>query len=344
MSNPTRLPEHAPRATRALLSKSPKGDGPLHFIDIDGHGVVHLGGFPEELAIEEVVVTAQKTESARAGGAHSLDRTQWRWPCRDGALDVKDVITRTPGLAGASKDSFVDTLSFRGISTNDFGVGGDPSVAIFQNGVYSGRSGEALSGLYDVERVEVLRCPQGLLFGRSATSWTTENVGKVEGKGVEMELVFSANEHVQFRATGAWQDAEMKEIDLDGYATPSGGSCVGNTLPFSPKVTATGDLGSTYPFGNSMVYFVSEVVYSDDFFVGLENLPVQEVGSWTEWNFRLGVDIGENINVSAFLENAFNEEHFDGSEDLTADLGFAIGFGPARPRTWGVDVPYRFGN
>lgn len=104
----------------------------------------------------------------------------------------------------------------------------------------------------------------------------------------------------------------MKEIDLDGCATPSGGSCVGNTLPFSPKVTATGDLGSTYPFGNSMVYFVSEVVYSDNFFVGLENLPLQEVGSWTEWNFRLGVDIGENINVSAFLENAFNEEHFDG--------------------------------
>lgn len=64
------------------------------FIDVDGHGVVHLGGFPEELAIEEVLVTAQKRsqsvlEAPIALTAHSGDGL-----VEIGALDVKDVITR----------------------------------------------------------------------------------------------------------------------------------------------------------------------------------------------------------------------------------------------------------
>ena len=47
----------------------------------------------------------------------------------------------TPGITGNSKDSFIDTLSIRGILTNDFGVGGDPSVGVFKNDLYQGRNG-----------------------------------------------------------------------------------------------------------------------------------------------------------------------------------------------------------
>lgn len=120
--------------------------------------------------LEEVLVTAQKRSQSLLDVPLSISAFSGNKILEIGALDVKDIVTRTPGLAGFSKDSFVDSISVRGISTNDFGVGGDPSIAIFQNGVYSGRSGEALTSLYDVERVEVLRGPQGLLFGRNATS------------------------------------------------------------------------------------------------------------------------------------------------------------------------------
>ena len=85
--------------------------------------------------LEEVIVTAQKRSQSLLDVPLSISAFSGNKILEIGALDVKDIITRTPGLSGFSKDSFVDSLSVRGISTNDFGVGGDPSIAIFQNGV-----------------------------------------------------------------------------------------------------------------------------------------------------------------------------------------------------------------
>ena len=82
--------------------------------------------------------------------------------------DVKDLILWTPGFTGNSQDSFIDAVSVRGILTNDFGVGGDPSIGFFKNNLYQGRNGVVISSLYDIDRAEALRGPQGFLFGRNA--------------------------------------------------------------------------------------------------------------------------------------------------------------------------------
>lgn len=82
--------------------------------------------------------------------------------------DVKDLVMLTPGVSGNSQDSFIDAISVRGIRTQDFGVGGDPSAAFFKNDLYEGRNGSAVTSLYDMERSEVLRGPQGFLFGRNS--------------------------------------------------------------------------------------------------------------------------------------------------------------------------------
>lgn len=84
--------------------------------------------------------------------------------------DTKDLIAFTPGIAGNSKDSFLDFVNIRGIRTIDFGNGGDPSVSLYKNGLYQGRTGSGVSSLYDIERSEVLRGPQGFLFGRNSVS------------------------------------------------------------------------------------------------------------------------------------------------------------------------------
>jgi iron complex outermembrane receptor protein len=176
----------------------------------------------------------------------------------------------------------------------------------------------------------------------TGTTFITENVGEAEGAGVELELAYMANEYVQLSAGAAYLDTEVDDVDLDVCATPDGGSCNGNTLSFTPEYTASADLRLSYPIGDSVIYFLSEVIYSDSFYTGLENTALGSVDSWTEWNFRLGANVGENITVSLFVDNAFDEDHFDARADLTADLGYALGIGPARQQTWGADVRYRF--
>ena len=177
----------------------------------------------------------------------------------------------------------------------------------------------------------------------TGSAFVTENVGEAEGTGAELELAYSANEYVRVTAAAAYLDTEVDDVDLDVCATPDGGSCNGNNLSFSPEYTASADLRLSYPIGDSVIYFVSEVIYSDSFYSGLENTDLGSVDSWTEWNFRLGAHVGEQLTVSLFVDNAFDEDHFDARADLTEDFGYAIGLGPARQQTWGADVRYRFG-
>jgi outer membrane receptor protein involved in Fe transport len=168
-------------------------------------------------------------------------------------------------------------------------------------------------------------------------------VGEAEGTGAELELAYSANEYVRMSAGASYLDTEVDDVDLEVCSTPDGGSCNGNNLSVSPEYTASADLRLSYPVGDSVIYFVSEVIYSDSFYSELENTAISEIDSWTEWNFRLGANVGENITVSLYVDNAFDEDHFDGVLDVTEDFGYAIGLGPARQRTWGADVRYRFG-
>lgn len=129
-------------------------------------------------AIEEVIVTAQKrSETAQdvpiAISAFSGDSIK-----DQGIQDVRSLITQAPGLSGGSPDSFLNGVSVRGISTNDFGLGGDLSLGVFRNGIHGGRNGEVVSSFFDLERVEVLKGPQGLLFGRAASSGAVHVITK----------------------------------------------------------------------------------------------------------------------------------------------------------------------
>ena len=128
----------------------------------------------EDVALmEEIVVTATKRstrlmETPLAVSALSQDALD-----REGVEDVTDLSDLVPGLeVGLSPSDSGVQVTVRGITSNNFTELGDPSVGIHVDGMYSPRPQSGLALLHDVERVEILRGPQGTLFGRNSTSGT----------------------------------------------------------------------------------------------------------------------------------------------------------------------------
>ncbi len=118
--------------------------------------------------LEEVFVTATKRSESVQEVPLAITALSGNFIAETNLDDIKDLVSYTPGVTGNSQDSFLDAISVRGIRTQDFGIGGDPSAAFFKNDLYEGRNGSAVTTLYDMDRAEILRGPQGFLFGRSS--------------------------------------------------------------------------------------------------------------------------------------------------------------------------------
>lgn len=129
---------------------------------------VSLSSLVHSAELEEVVVTAQhRAENVQdvpiavsAIGAEELKKAD--------IFDAGSIAKHVPGMAYAEFAPGQANISMRGISSIDDGAGLDNSVALFLDGVYIGRGASINFDMFDLERLEVLRGPQGTLFGRNA--------------------------------------------------------------------------------------------------------------------------------------------------------------------------------
>ena len=81
--------------------------------------------------------------------------------------DLTDIATRVPSLTYSPFSPGQNIVALRGVSSNDDGAGTDNSVAVFMDEVYLGRVSNINPEMFDIERVEVLRGPQGTLYGKN---------------------------------------------------------------------------------------------------------------------------------------------------------------------------------
>lgn len=125
----------------------------------------------EEWALEEVVVTAQKRAQSAQDIPVAVSALSGDMMKEIGGVTAQDIVAYTPGLTG-SVDGGVSFTAWgiRGISTNVFGIGTEPSVGVYQDNGYIGRNLQAGAPMYDINRVEVVKGPQGTLFGRNAVA------------------------------------------------------------------------------------------------------------------------------------------------------------------------------
>lgn len=103
------------------------------------------------------------------------------------ANNLGDINGYIPGLHVDDTQATQPNYSIRGIGSGDTFVGTDAPVGIYVDGVYAGKTGGALMNFNDVERVEILKGPQGTLFGRNSAAGAISVITKEPGNEFENE-------------------------------------------------------------------------------------------------------------------------------------------------------------
>jgi iron complex outermembrane recepter protein len=119
--------------------------------------------------LETIIVTAQKRSEDIQSVPIAITAMSGQALTDAGATGITDIMSQTPGLQMNSANGFL-TPSIRGIGTNAGGAGLENSAALYIDGVYIGSSPASLISLNDIASVDVLKGPQGTLFGRNATA------------------------------------------------------------------------------------------------------------------------------------------------------------------------------
>jgi iron complex outermembrane receptor protein len=280
--------------------------------------------------LEEVIVTATKRAESVQDVPLAITAFSGDFTRNVNLNDVKDLVAFTPGITGNSQDSFIDAISIRGIRTQDFGIGGDPSAAFFKNDLYEGRTGAAVSSLYDMERSEVLRGPQGFLFGRNSIGGAISvHTGKAEIDGgnagyididvaqfgriaVEGAVNLPVNDSLAFRVAGyhSEEDGDIQN-EFDG-----------KDLTYHDKSALR--LSSTYETEKLSVQAFAE--YEDRDQAGTNYRAIQEGASWEALEANLG-----DINLRGG-EYGIDSDQAAGSTDEGEIL------------TLGIKIAYDFDN
>lgn len=124
----------------------------------------------QESGIEEILVTAQKRTQSLQDVPIAVSAFTGAQIEEAGVKDIRDIAGQTPGLQIQSKGETEVFVFIRGIGSVAPGIGADPAVGIYIDGLYAARGTNAAAAFFDVERVEVVKGPQGTLFGRNASS------------------------------------------------------------------------------------------------------------------------------------------------------------------------------
>lgn len=184
--------------------------------------------------LEEVVVTAQKREQSiqdvgiaiTAFTGEQVDSLGWH--------TAEDLGAQTPGLISTSfsGDSITSFYMVRGVGQADFSEWHEAPTAVYRDGAYiPNMTGQNIQ-MYDIDRVEVLKGPQGTLFGRNATGGLVHIVSRKPTEEFEFygEAEFSEYDTTRFEgaASGPLADNIQGRIsfvknDSDGYVENNAG-------------------------------------------------------------------------------------------------------------------------
>ena len=162
--------------------------------------------YSESEGIEDIIVTATKRESKLMVTPIAVTVLSQDQLDIYGIRQVTDLSSLIPNMqVGTSAEDSGVSIAIRGMSSNNYTEIGDPTVSLHVDGMYTPRPQAALALMHDIERVEVLRGPQGTLFGRNSTAGAINIISARPQFGSEV------TGRIGFRKS--LDDRDMNEID-----------------------------------------------------------------------------------------------------------------------------------
>ncbi len=151
--------------------------------------------------LEEIIVTAQKRAENIQDVPIAISALDSRVLERSNIERIDDLTFYVPNLQFGNF-STTATVALRGIGSTNTTAGGDPGVALHLDGVYLARPMATVFSAYDLERMEVLRGPQGTLYGRNTTGGSINYITKEPTDEFEGEVDVSYGEFDHAMARG----------------------------------------------------------------------------------------------------------------------------------------------
>jgi len=182
--------------------------------------------------LTEIVVTANKREEKLQSVPASIMAVTSDMMEKQQILQIKDFQQFAPSLNFQSGDEArLFNFSIRGVGSEAFSVGVEPSVSTIVDGVVYSRPGAAFDGLGDLERVEVLNGPQGTLQGKNASAGAVvivtkrPNRNEFQGKvdytiaedndhNASLMLTGPLNDRLAYRAFGYYKSADGQVVNV----------------------------------------------------------------------------------------------------------------------------------
>ncbi len=193
-------------------------------------------------ALEEITVTAQKREQNLQDVPIAVSVISGEAIDATGGFTIESLRQLVPSLNIRKTNTQLNqSLFLRGVGTINFAIAAQPSVGFVLDGVVLSSAGEAFGDLYDVERIEVLRGPQGTLFGKNSSAGVVNVVSKRPGEEFGGYADLSWYEDNEIRLKAALDTPVSDRLrgrttftagDFDGYidnisTTPAGGKLNG---------------------------------------------------------------------------------------------------------------------
>src|SRR6185436_2122031 len=153
-------------------------------------------------SLEQTVVTAAKMGTTDAQSSPlAISTISSTALSRFAIRTIDDAAAQTPSITFTQNTTF-GQLSIRGIGTNAVFAGADPSSAMYLDGVYLARPAMAFIDFLDVERIEVVRGPQGTLYGRNALGGAVNLITKAPSNDFEAAARITFGNLAERRAEG----------------------------------------------------------------------------------------------------------------------------------------------